>query len=167
VAQLSSLGVRATFPDFMTIIKGRICNGYGEAKKCLPVQIKFFRDRLPEIDSMYSEGTLNIDLENPIRFLKYEHVFPKLKWAEDRVAETIAFIKAGILPHSDRFTHPVPCLLYFAETSSHQLNPFMLEVITEKLDLTGVQECSICFDQPLRKADWYFFGLPDWNPAVH
>jgi hypothetical protein len=151
----------------MTTIKGRFCNGYGMAKKCLPAQVKFFRDKLPEIDSMYSDGTLNVDLENPIRFLRYEYVFPKIKWAEDRDAETIAFIKAGILPHSVRFKDPVQCLLYFAESSSHQLNPFMLEVVTEKLDLIGVQECSIYFSQPLRKADWYFFGLPDWNPTVH
>lgn len=154
------MGARRT-PDNMTIVKGRFRKGYGMAKKCLPAQIRFFRDKLPEIDSMYSDGTLNIDLENPIRFFRYDYVFEKIKWAEDRDPETIALIKAGILPHSGRFMHPVQCLLYFAETSSHRLNPFMLEVVTEKLDLTGVQECSIYFSQQLRKADWYFFGVPE------
>jgi CTP-dependent riboflavin kinase len=127
----------------VTVIKGKLCKGFGEAKKCLPSQIKFFKEKLPEITSMYSDGTLNVDLENPIRFLRYECVFPKLKWDENRPAEDIAFVKASILPQSDRFKNPVPCLLYFAETSSHRLNPFMLEIITEKLDLAGVKECSV------------------------
>jgi hypothetical protein len=135
------------------------------AKQCLPSQIKFFKDKLPEITSMYSGGTLNVDLENPIRFLRYEYVFPKVKWDENRPAEDISFVKAGILPHADRFKNPVPCLLYFAETSSHRLNPFMLEIIIEKLDLAGVKECSVYFSQPLRRAEWYVFGLPDWSPA--
>jgi hypothetical protein len=148
----------------VTVINGKLCKGKGIASQCLPHQFPFFKERCPEVISMYAGGTINVELEKPVRFLKYDFIFPKLKWHEAYNPETVALIKAGLLPAAERFKIPIPCFLYFAETSPHLKNPFKLEVITEMLDLAGVIECSIHICQPSREG--LFFGLADSDPAI-
>jgi hypothetical protein len=138
------------------MLRGTIRNGYGRASQCLPLQIKLFAKGLPEISSMYP-GTINVELENPVHFLKYDYETIE-KWHEIFFPEKFSFIKASFWPDAERFKNSVPCLLCFPSTSPHRLNPFILEVITEKLDLTGVTKCSVQFNQQSRTANWVIFG---------
>ncbi|MGA3144506.1 MAG: hypothetical protein ABSF10_16015 [Verrucomicrobiota bacterium] len=150
----------------MTILRGKVCRGFGKAGSCLPDQIKHLKDSLPEITSMYTRGTLNVELENPVRFSVYDFIFPNVKWREDYPPETFKIIKARLLLEVENNKPAVPCLLYFPSTSTHRANPFMLEIITEKLDLTGVNECFVCFSHQSRRADWVIFGDRSASPKI-
>jgi hypothetical protein len=138
----------------VTTIKGTICKGFGRASTAIPLQVKFFVSGVPEIASM-KHATINVELENPIHFLKYDFV-TRCEW-RPQFEETFSFIRAAFWPHAERFFSPSPCLLIFPETSPHRLNPFMVEVITQEMNLSGVENCSIHFRQTTRCADWLVF----------
>ena len=112
---------------------------------------------MPEILSM-RHATLNVELENPVHFLKFDVAIPNVQWIQNYPPETFRFIRASLLPESDKFKNPLPCLLYFPSLSPHRLNPFMLEIITGPLNLVGVEKCSVHLSQSFRRADWLIFG---------
>jgi hypothetical protein len=130
----------------MIELRGAICSGHGGSNQCIPLQLRFFKDALPEIIPM-RHATINVQLETLIPRLKYDFETPLVKWVESYVPEKFAFIKAGFLPKAERFQNPVSCLLYFPSSSPHRANPFMLEIITQPLDLTGVVKCSVYLKQ--------------------
>jgi len=144
----------------VTIIEGKICTGFGWASKCLPAQIDFFKHLLPEITTMHHEGTINVELEHPVKFLKYDAVTPSIIWRQNYPPEIFSFIKADFFTNAAKMEKPVPCLLYFASTSPHQSTPNKLEVITRKLDLNGVENCTVHVKHSCRRVrvEWFIFG---------
>ena len=112
---------------------------------------------------MHHEGTLNIELENPVRFdFKEEDVFKEVKWHPEYAPENFALIRAGFSTIRD--PSPFQCLLYFASTSPHLNNPFRLEVVTQKIDLTVIKECSIHIKRSSRHG--FFFGFSNASPVI-
>jgi hypothetical protein len=124
------------------VFRGMICSGYGESNKSIALQLRFFKDALPEIIAM-RHATINVQLETALPQLKYDFKTPLVQWTTNYVAETFSFLKAWFLPDADRFKVPVACLLYFSSSSPHRANPLKLEIITQSLDLTGVGKCFV------------------------
>ena len=137
-----------------------ICNGYGRASSALKIQIPLISKIVPEIQSMHP-GTINVQLENPLSVARFDEEVKDLEWRPGYI-ESFGIVRAEFLPEGKKFKSPVPCLLYFPSTSPHRLNPFMVEVITEKLDLELVSKCSLLFNQPSRKVEWVVVGKTAW-----
>jgi len=86
-------------------------------------------------------ATINVRVDNPVSFGKYDIITGPIEWRKD-YREGFFFIKAEFWPESEQ--NPVPCLIFFAESSPHFQSPFnTLEIITRELDLKGMIRCAV------------------------
>ena len=128
-------------------IRGKIFSGLKGAAPSLKLQEPFLKQYIPEISTLFF-GTINVRLEFPISVATYDVETPSIEWQKDRW-ERFRIIRASIelcAPNA----RAVPCLLYFAEKSPYHFEPYIIEVVTQQLDLSQARECFIILDQPCR-----------------
>lgn len=140
----------------MIKIRGIIQHGHGRAAGCVEQQKQILKDYVPEIFRMFS-GTINIKLESALSFAKFDIETPPLNWSPG-CTERFQIARASFQLCEPGFGSPVPCLLYYAETSPHRSDPFLVEVVTQKLNKNGTTECLIFLSHECRTVPWIIAG---------
>ena len=141
----------------MTKIKDKIISGLGGAAKSIKIQKPVLAKYAPEISSMH-DGTLNVQLEQPLAIAKYDIEVPAYAWEPNYPPEGFGLVRASIQFTNYKIAEPLFCFLYYASRSAHRGNPFLVEVLTHTQEKAAISECLILLAQPCRTVEWVVVG---------
>lgn len=131
----------------MLTVKGTTFKGCGNASRCIEKQKVHLKPYIAEIDTFHS-GTINIKLEQPVSFKKYDVKTQPIRWCENAF-EWIAFVRASFFLEVEKFKSPIPCLIYIGETSPYTHDPMRVEIMTPFIENLSMEtKCSLIFNQP-------------------
>lgn len=141
-AEIKTLRAKLQTYANITKLKGVLTGGLGKARNCIEQQKPLLKNYVPEIASMF--GTINVLLDSPLLITKYDVETPPLQWSQN-CTERFRLVNGLFQLITPGFGEPVPCLLYFAETSPYRSNPFFVEVVTKQLKKGDAKECLIFY----------------------
>lgn len=128
----------------MKIISGKIQGGYKAATPNLHWQMPYFLQYIPELANCH-KGTINVKLEESIRNVPYDCETEPIEWYPGRpdIKEVFRFTKIGfeIIGLNDR--HPTEAWIYDPLNSPNRADPFLVEVLTHKLDFGELRLCKV------------------------
>ena len=113
----------------MQRVEGRIAAGIGAASTALAKQWPKLIKHLPQLNYCF-QGTINVDLFNPILIINPERTVPPFEW-EPGHTDGFGF-------HEIKFewpldTNPIQAWVYLAQHSPHRYNMMRAEVITREI----------------------------------
>jgi hypothetical protein len=140
----------------MTILTGRIISGFGIASGNLEKQLPLIAEEFPEIAACHA-GSINMMLDFPLRIDKPDFITTTIDWGEQQ--EIFHLTRIRLEPVIDRAIGGRSSLLHAAwiygpQNSKHRQDPFHVEVIAEKLELSGATHCRVHLGKPARQVPW-------------
>ncbi|MDP9173320.1 MAG: hypothetical protein M3O30_05580 [Planctomycetota bacterium] len=138
----------------MIEIHGQIIDGLGLATRFLKKQLPLICREFPELKKC-RPGTINIELETPLRIERPDYITRKINWGEQK--EVFHFTRAEfeLLPPGPARPGPRPVYgawIYGPQNSPHRTNPFIIEIICERrIELRGRPPCRIRLDRAGRQ----------------
>ncbi len=132
----------------MTIIHGKIVNKLGAANKTVPLQMPYFIEYDPFFEKCH-EATINVILETPLKISKWDINTKPIPWVKNRpdITEKFSFLKISFTYKNKNY----PALIYYPHQSPNRFNPFHVEILTKKLELTNDKKCSVSIDRKCRR----------------
>src|SRR4051794_40221512 len=110
------------------VLEGTIVPGFGRAKGFLQKQRQYFAVHFPEIQNACGRGTINVQLDQPLRVNNPHHATHPIPWnGLENPPEIFSFLRIEL-----------ECLaigtrrkawIYKAHNSRHYLNLFLVELI--------------------------------------
>jgi hypothetical protein len=142
-------------------IDGEIVPGLGGAHAALGLQIVHLTSRFPALVGIHP-GTINIQLDQPLRILNPDFESPIIHAAGAPVGEKFGFLE--ITFESPLGGAPRTAWIYMPHNSPHFHNVFHIEVVTNFIsDGTATAKgtrCRIHIDKPHRKEDLIVVWAP-------
>lgn len=131
----------------MTKINGIIINKLGAANQTVPLQLPHLIKYEPHFQKCYP-ATINVLLENPLKIMKWDITTKPIAWIKENPAfnEVFSFLEINFI----YLEHSYLSWIYYPHQSPNRIDPFHIEVLTEKITLTDIKECAITIGQPVR-----------------
>ena len=122
-------------------LEARIIAGFGVATGTLARQLPLIGREFPEVNACHP-GTINLQLERPLRLLCPDHRTAPLAWTPSgRSTEVFDLLRIEL--EFAGMPARVPAWLYVAHGSAHRQTPRVHEVIAGRLDLAGAGSCRL------------------------
>jgi len=148
-------------------LRGRIVKGLGSAAGILPVQAPLLARRFPQVGRLHL-ATINIVLESPLRIETPDIITDPIDW-HDREVVHITQVKFQPVRMTPTGYAPGPVIeawIYSPQHSVHRANPYHVEIMTEKLDLSATPMCLLSIDRPAWQTPMYIIGQPPQHRAL-
>ncbi len=130
----------------MIAIAGHIRNGIGAATQTLSHQLPYITKEFPEV-AVCHYGSINLELEVPLLVLIPDHRTKPIAWQPGNPKkETFGLLRIELEAPCD--ASAIPAWLYIPQRSPHRRKLRIHEVITTKLNLTGLKLCRIKINRP-------------------
>jgi len=137
----------------MVIIEGKIVNGYGAARQNLEWQMPYFIEVFPEIKGCYL-GSINLELVKPLKILMPDFTTGPIKWhpVHINLEERFSFIRIKLeTVNSAGNNSVVDAWIYDPHNSPHRPDPFYVEIIAPKIELSNVGLCRVHIDRDYKE----------------
>jgi hypothetical protein len=121
----------------MIAIQGTRTKGLGDATRNLAKQLPLIVEQFPEVADCH-RGSINLRLDTPLRIEKPDFITHKINWGDQR--EVFHLTRIKIIPslQSAVANASYPAWIYGPQNSPHRTNPFLVEIISQRLDIDGV-----------------------------
>ena len=129
----------------MIEVLGHIVRGGGWATKNLGKQLPLIAAKFPEVAQCY-HGSLNVRLCSPLRIEKPDFVTEPINWGQQTEVFHFTRIQFELLRSGENIiAHDA--WIYGPQNSPHKKSPFLIEVITKRIELSGESRCRIRIDR--------------------
>jgi hypothetical protein len=140
----------------MLLLTGRIIHGFGIASGNLEKQLPLIAEEFAEVADCH-RGSINLQLDYPLRIDKPDFISSLIDWGEQQEIFHLTRIHIEPLtnparPHDNFPQHRA--WIYGPQNSKHRQDPFHLEIIAAKLELSTATHCRIHLTRPARQAPW-------------
>ena len=131
----------------MTKINGIIINKLGCANQTVPLQMPHLVKYEPHFQESHP-ATINVLLESPLKIIKWDITTKPIAWVPNKpeFMEIFSFLKITFTYQNQSF----PAWIYYPHESPNRIDPFHMELLTQKINLTEKKECAITIGQPVR-----------------
>jgi hypothetical protein len=148
------------------VLRGRIVKGLGSAARVLPLQAPLLARLFPQIARLHL-ATINVLLESPLRIEKPDIVTDPIDWRDREVVhitqarfQPVRLTQTGYQPGT-----PCDAWIYSPQHSVHRANPYHVEIMAPKLDLTDTPMCLLTIDRPAWQIPMIVIGQPAQQKA--
>jgi hypothetical protein len=129
------------------IVAGTKISGLGLATTAVAKQYDHLVREFPDIRDVHRWGTLNLQLEYPLRILNPDHTSSEIEW-DPGFRERFSLTRIDIEPCTEG-ARPQPAWIYVAHRSPHRANTLFIELLTATL--------------PVQNGDRFLVHLPSYR----
>jgi hypothetical protein len=115
------------------IISGTKVSGLGAASTTVAKQYEHLVKEFPDVKDVHQWGTLNIELDYPLRILNPDYTTSPIEWMPG-FKERFSLTKIGLRLLSE-VGQPQPAWIYVAHSSPHRGNALFIELLTATLQV--------------------------------
>ncbi|KRR07719.1 hypothetical protein CQ12_28170 [Bradyrhizobium jicamae] len=115
------------------IVAGTKISGLGLATTTVAKQYAHLVREFPDIRDVHRWGTLNLQLEYPLRILNPDHTTSPIEW-DPGFKEQFSLTRIDV-ELCDRAAKPQPAWIYVAHRSPHRANTLFIELLTATLQV--------------------------------
>ena len=127
----------------MNSIYGVIVSGMGAARNSIAKQKQFLTPYCPDLSGCH-EATLNVYLMSPLRILRWDIKTDIIEW-KPGAREWFKLLRIEF-SYDGR---DAPGWVYQAQHTPHRRNPFLVELLLPKFDLSEEKLCRLTFPRQL------------------
>lgn len=113
------------------IVAGTKISGLGLATTAVAKQYAQLVREFPDIKGVHQWGTLNLQLEYPLRILNPDYTTSEIEW-DPGFKERFSLTRIDIEPGTPG-ARPQPAWIYVAHRSPHRANTLFIELLTATL----------------------------------
>jgi CTP-dependent riboflavin kinase len=128
------------------IVRGTKISGLGLGVTTVAKQYEHLVREFPDIRDVHQWGTLNLQLEYPLRILNPDYTTSDIEW-EPGFKERFSLTRIGLEPCATGKLQPA--WIYVAHRSPHRANTLFIEMLTATLEV--------------RNGDRFLVHLPDYR----
>jgi hypothetical protein len=115
------------------MIEATKTSGLGLATTTVAKQYEHLVKEFPDIKDVHRWGTLNLQLEYPLRIVNHDYTTSPIEW-EPGFQEQFSLTRID-LQLSTRAAKPQPAWIYVAHRSPHRANTLFIELLTATLQV--------------------------------
>jgi hypothetical protein len=131
--KLAMCAIQETRAGMSLIVAGTKISGLGLATTAVAKQYDHLVREFPDIRDVHRWGTLNLQLEYPLRILNPDYTTSEIEW-DPGFKERFSLTRIDIEPCTQG-ARPQPAWIYVAHRSPHRANTLFIELLTATLQV--------------------------------